>query len=72
MIYSLIAIAYVDQNGNGFTDKEPWVDEGNGSYQERVLELISMGYKNVIPFSVEDNLESYTWEYINKHKIVSN
>lgn len=37
--------------------------------EKRVLELIQTGYKNVTPFHIDDDLESYTWKYINKHKI---
>ena len=67
-----IAIAYMDQNGNGFTnDKEPWIDECDDNYQKRVSELAQMGYKNVTPFYIKNELESYTWEYINKHKVMS-
>lgn len=65
----MIAIAYLDQNENGFTDSEPWIDEWNGNWKKRVLELIQTGYKNVTPFHIDDDLESYTWKYINKHKI---
>lgn len=67
----MIAIAYTDKNGNGFTDKEPWIDEYNGDYHKRVLELIQVGYKNVTPFYIDDDLESYTWEYVNKYKIMN-
>lgn len=65
----MIAIAYTDLNGNGFTNEEPWIDEWNGDYPKRVLELVNLGYKDVIPFYMKDSLESYTWEYINRHKI---
>ena len=68
----MIGIAYLDQNGNGFTNKEPWVDEYDCNYEDRVHELIQAGYKNVTPFHIDDDLESYTLEYVNKHKIVSN
>ena len=67
----MIAIAYLDQNENGFTDSEPWIDKWNGNWRKRVTELIQTGYKNVTPFHIDDDLESYTWEYISKHKITN-
>lgn len=30
----MIAIAYLDQNENGFTDSEPWIDEWNGNWKK--------------------------------------
>ena len=36
---------------------------------KRSLTGIQTGYKNVTPFHIDDDLESYTWKYINKHKI---
>lgn len=68
---TMIAIAYLDQNENGFTDSEPWIDKWNGNWRKRVSELIQTGYKNVTPFHIDDDLESYTWEYISKHKITN-
>ena len=67
----LIAIANTDQNGNGFTDREPWIDECDSDCKDRVHELIQTGYKNVTPFHIDDDLEFYTWAYVNKHKIVN-
>lgn len=37
-----IAIAYMDQNGNGFTnDKEPWIDECDDDYQKKSIRINS-------------------------------
>lgn len=68
------AIVYADKDGRSFSENEPWIlDEFGNDIKKckiRVTELIKMGYKKVIPFQFGQRLlESYSWNYVKRHKI---
>lgn len=68
------AIAYADENGNGFTDNEPWIEDGFGkdleSCKRRAAEMIRNGLKQVIVFQFGAQLcETYSWDYVKQHEI---
>lgn len=69
---NIFAIAYMDENGNGFTENEPWID---GEYstipeiRERAVELFQDGMTNIIPFEVVDEIASYSWDYVKRHRV---
>ena len=64
-------IAYLNKEGRGYTDTEPY------TYDCCCLEELKMvlktvkneGYKKLIPFTYNETLDRYTWEYVEHNKI---
>lgn len=68
---SKYAVAYCDSNGSAFSDVEPYIEDAGTTVEdvEDTLQiLVEKGCGQLTPFEVKDELESYTWDYINKHK----
>lgn len=65
------AVAYLDENGKGFSKTEPWIVDGISSHRCKidVKEMIADGFKNVTPFKYGKRLDYYNWDYVNRHKI---
>ena len=69
------AIAHLDQDGNGDSDKNPYITVDFENNLESCLEAANMmedeGYKEITPFILEDEGKSgtYTWEYVRLHAI---
>lgn len=69
------AIAHLDQDGNGDSDKNPYISVDFENNLESCLEAANMmedeGYKEITPFILEDEGKSgtYTWEYVRQHSI---
>ena len=65
-------VAYLDKDGAGFSDKEPFIEDciSLNSCKERVEYLICDGYKTVVPFKYGKKMEFYDWDYINQHRLV--
>ena len=69
------AIAHLDQDGNGDSDKNPYISVDFENNLESCLEAANMmedeGYKETTPFILEDEGKSgtYTWEYVRQHSI---
>ena len=67
------AIAHLDQDGNGDSDKNPYISVDFENNLESCLEAANMmedeGYKEITPFILEDEGKSgtYTWEYVRQH-----
>lgn len=73
-IQGTYAIAYADRNGNNFSKTEPWIMAEFGddieNCKKKAAELTEEGYKKVTPFQFGKKLlESYTWNYVTRHKI---
>ena len=73
-IQGTYAIAYADKDGTNFSSSEPWIMVEFGDNIEecktKATELIKEGYKKVIPFQFGKRLlESYSWDYVKKHKL---
>ena len=69
------AIAYCNPNGTTFSDTEPYIAEAGTSIKDikKTLRILAkQGCGQLMPFEVRDELERYTWDYINKHKIFVN
>lgn len=67
------AIAYCSSNGSTFSDTEPYIEEAGTSLKECEVvlkRLIRDQCGQLMPFEMKDNLESYTWEYANKYKVL--
>ena len=67
------AIAYCNPNGSTFSDTEPYIKEAGNTVKDirTVLKvLIKDGCGQLLPFEVKDELESYTWDYVNKNKVL--
>ena len=67
------AIAYCNPNGSTFSDTEPYIKEAGNTVKDikTVLKvLIKDGCDQLLPFEVKDELESYTWDYVNKNKVL--
>lgn len=66
------AIAYLDQNENGFSSIEPYILDDVDNYQHGMKymdELTKENYKQVILFEYEDELpEIVTWDFVLSHK----
>jgi hypothetical protein len=65
-------VAYCNSNGVSFSNTEPYIKEGGTTLKECEMvlsELVNEGCCQLTPFEMKDDLESYTWEYVNKHKI---
>jgi len=64
-------IAYLNKEGCGYTEIEPY------TYDCCCLEELKMvlkivkneGYKKLVPFYYNENVDKYTWEYVEKNKI---
>ena len=64
-----VCIAYADKSGNGFSVSE---DNFNTleDCEQKANDLKEEGYQHVILFyKGEEELESYSWEYVEQHKI---
>ena len=65
----------LDQDGNGDSDKNPYISVDFENNLESCLEAANMmedeGYKEITPFILEDEGKSgtYTWEYVRQHSI---
>lgn len=73
-IQETYAIAYANKDGAGFFDSEPWIMAEFGDNIEecknKAKGLIKEGYKKVITFQFGKRLlESYSWDYVKRHKI---
>ena len=70
------AIAHLDQDGNGDSDKNPYISVDFENNLESCLEAANMmedeGYKEITPFILEDEGKSgtYTWEYVRQHSML--
>lgn len=72
-IMAKYAIAYCNPNGSTFSDTEPYIKEAGTTVKDikNVLKiLVKHGCGQLLPFEVKDELESYTWDYVNKHKVL--
>lgn len=70
---SKYAIAYCENNGLTFSDTEPYIEDAGSTNQdiENILQiLVKKGCGQLTPFEAKDELESYTWDYVNKHKVL--
>lgn len=70
---SKYAVAYCGNNGSTFSDTEPYIEDAGSTIKdiEKTLQvLVKKGCGQLIPFEVKDELENYTWDYVNKHKIL--
>ena len=73
---SNFAIAYADNNGKDLNGI-PWLFDDVNDKEEciaKALEMISDGFRNVIPFSFDDkrkqNIEEIVeWQYVKEHRI---
>lgn len=66
-------IAYCSSNGSTFSDTEPYIEAAGTTLEECRLvlkQLIKEGCGQLMPFEMKEKLESYTWEYVNKHRIL--
>ena len=67
------AVAYCSSNGSTFSDTEPYIEYAGTTVkdiEDTLQVLVKMGCGQLMPFEVKDELESYTWNYINKHKVL--
>lgn len=70
------AIAYANENGRDLNGI-PWIFDDINNKEEclaKTLEMISEGFKNVIPFQFDNmrkqNIEEvFEWEYVKEHRI---
>lgn len=66
------AVAYLDQDGEGFSQMEPWILDSPSLEQCKrdASDLILRGYPKVICFKYETiNSEGITWDYVDKNKV---
>ena len=66
------AIAYCNPKGTTFSDTEPYIAEAGTTIKdiENTLTLLTkQGCGQLTPFEVSEELESYTWDYVERHKI---
>lgn len=67
------AVAYLDENGKGFSKTEPWIDDiyedDLSECSRKAKEIIEEGFKNVTLFKYVERLDYYDWDYVNRHKI---
>lgn len=69
---SFYAIAYLDENGFGFSDTEPFVQLPYDSYTDALAAedgIRHLGCKNVTIFKTNTPECSVTWEYVYKHRV---
>lgn len=67
------AVVYCDVNGCSFSDTEPWIEDAGNTIkdiEQTLKRLVRDGCCQLLPFEVKDELESYTWDYVNKHKVL--
>lgn len=65
-------VVYCDSNGGSFSNTEPYIKEGGTTLKECEMvlnELVNEKCCQLIPFEMKDDLESYTWDYMNRHKL---
>lgn len=69
------AIAYLDQNENGFSSIEPYIFDDVDNYQHGIKcvgYLIKEDYKRVTLFEYKDELpEIVTWDFVLEHKVTT-
>lgn len=65
------AVAYLDQDGEGFSQTEPWIVDSPSLEQCKrdAKDLVSNGYPKVVCFKYKQNLEGITWDYVEKNKV---
>lgn len=69
---SKYAVAYCESNGLTFSDTEPFVEDAGNTIKDiknTLRILVKSGCGQLTPFEVKDELESYSWDYVNKHKV---
>lgn len=67
------AVAYCAPNGSTFSDREPYIEEAGATIEDiknTLRVLVKQGCGQLIPFEIKDELESYTWDYVNKHRVL--
>ena len=72
-IMAKYAVAYCSPNGSTFSDTEPYIEEAGNTINEIEIvlkNLIKDGCGQLLPFEIKDELESYTWDYVNKNKVL--
>ena len=64
-------IAYLDIDGEGFSDTEPFIVDCSSFQQckEDMEWMMKNGYRKVIPFRYNGSMDYYTWDYVYKNKI---
>lgn len=65
-------IAYLDKNGRGFSNIEPWIFPDFNNLEEcleKSQEMVVHGFKNVMVFRFDEALEYYTWSEVKKRKV---
>lgn len=70
---SKYAVAYCDSNGAAFSDTEPYIEDAGTTVEDikdTLQILVEKRCEQLTPFEVKDELESYTWNYVNKHKVL--
>ena len=73
--FSIFSFLQDLQDGNGDSDKNPYISVDFENNLESCLEAANMmedeGYKEITPFILEDEGKSgtYTWEYVRQHSI---
>ena len=73
IIMTKYAIDYCNPDGSTFSDTELYIEEAGNTAKDirTVLKvLIKDGCSQLLPFEVKDELESYTWDYVNKNKVL--
>lgn len=69
---SKYAVAYCENNGATFSDTEPYIEDAGTTIkdiEDTLHVLAKKGCGQLMPFEIKDELESYTWDYVNKHKV---
>lgn len=69
---SKYAVAYCENNGATFSDTEPYIEDAGTTIkdiEDTLHVLVKKGCGQLMPFEVKDELESYTWDYVNRHKV---
>lgn len=65
------AIAYLDKNGQGFSDTEPFIERYLDSKDHAIVlaKLFELnGYKKATAFEIDDDApDSITWEFVLSH-----
>lgn len=69
---SKYAVAYCENNGATLSDTEPYIEDAGTTIkdiEDTLHVLVKKGCGQLMPFEVKDELESYTWDYVNRHKV---
>lgn len=67
------AVAYCNPNGSTLSDREPYIEEAGAAIKDiknTLRVLVEQGCGQLMPFEKKDELESYTWDYVNKHRVL--